>query len=84
MAIALQPQIKKIAREHTGKDGRKGAIFKRGGTGEGFVLKDLSKMAIAEQPTCHRDNDAFRWEFTPLMTHLASDADNVVEWIPPE
>ena len=50
-AIALRPQIKTIARELTGKDGRKVAKFERGGTGERIVPEDpLLKMAIAKQP----------------------------------
>ena len=63
-AIALQPQIKKIARKHTGKDERKSAKFEHGGTGEGNVPKDhLLKIAIAKQPNeelpCHMDDGAF-------------------------
>eukprot|EP00579_Thalassiosira_antarctica_P012345 CAMPEP_0201910104 /NCGR_PEP_ID=MMETSP0903-20130614/1601_1 /ASSEMBLY_ACC=CAM_ASM_000552 /TAXON_ID=420261 /ORGANISM="Thalassiosira antarctica, Strain CCMP982" /LENGTH=1445 /DNA_ID=CAMNT_0048444699 /DNA_START=84 /DNA_END=4421 /DNA_ORIENTATION=- len=95
--VGLRAQIKKIAREHTGKDGRKGAIFERGGTGEGIVPEDpLLKSAMAEQPP-NADGSGGggtvvsqgRWRiplgaYHPLMTYLTSDANNAVEGIPPE
>ena len=44
----LRGPIKKIARDHIGKDGRKGAIFERGAGGEGIMPDDPSlKQATA-------------------------------------
>ncbi|KAL7535077.1 hypothetical protein ACHAXR_007092, partial [Thalassiosira sp. AJA248-18] len=96
----LRAQIKKIAREHIGRDDRKGAVFERGSMGEGIVpddpiLKNVTNSDEQQDELENSNNNASsssgqgRWRiplgaYHTLMTYLTSDRNNVVEGIPPE
>ena len=87
----LRSNIKKIAREHVGREGRKGAIFERGSLGEGIVPDDplLKQVTNSEGDADNSSQPTGRWRiplgaYQQLMTYLISDRNNVVEGIPPE
>ena len=42
----LQLQIKKIAKNHVGQGGRKGALFEKGSMGEGIIPGELKKGSL--------------------------------------
>lgn len=90
----LRGPIKKIAKDHIGKDGRKGAIFERGAGGEGIMPDDPSlKQATAGLSNMNEDgsNSASaiqgKWRiplgaYQALFTYLTREGH--VEGIPPE
>lgn len=90
----LRGPIKKIAKDHIGRDGRKGAIFERGAGGEGIMPDDPSlKQATAGLSNMNEDgsNSASaiqgKWRiplgaYQALFTYLTREGH--VEGIPPE
>lgn len=86
----LRAQIKKIARDHVGQGGRKGAVFERGAGGDGIVPDDpILKSATADIDNYGQQGGGGKWRiplgaYQALMTFLTSDRKNVVEGIPPE
>jgi hypothetical protein len=86
----LRGPIKKIAKDHIGKDGRKGAIFERGAGGEGIMPDDPSlKQATAGLSNEDGNNNApkGKWRiplgaYQALFTYLTREGS--VEGIQPE
>jgi hypothetical protein len=77
-------QIKKIAKDHIGKDGRRGALFERGGIA---LPEDPALKSITASEEGYRGGG--KWHiplgaYHALMTYLTSDSTNVVEGIPTE
>jgi hypothetical protein len=75
----LRGQIKKIAREHVGQGGRKGAVYER----EGIVVDD-PQLKIEAPP-----GGGGKWRiplgaYQALLTYLTADKLNAVEGIPLE
>ena len=96
MRLSLSdPKSEKVAREHTGKDGHKGAKFGHGGTGKGIVPEDpLLKKAIDKQLNANVSGARstvsqgqcriLLGAYHPLMTYLTSDDNDATEGIPPK
>jgi hypothetical protein len=85
----LRAAVKKISRDHVGRDGRKGAVFERGSMGEGIVPDDpILKNLTSEEG--QKDAGGGRWRiplgaYQQLMTYLAGQGNSlVVEGIPVE
>lgn len=77
----LRAQIKKIAREHLGKNGRKGAVFERGGAGEGIVPDEPLLRNLTEDAPEGADAAVGKWRiplgaYHTLMTYLQSKGNN--------
>ena len=50
--MTLRTQIKKIAKNHVGQGGRKGALFEKGSMGEGIIPGELKKGSLKLKTTC--------------------------------
>jgi len=87
----LRTQIIKIAKNHMGQGGRKGAIFKRG-LSEKWILPDdpLLKLAFSNKSSDESVvGKGGKWlvplgAYQALLTYLTSDQENDVIPIPPE
>ena len=92
----LRANIKKIARDHVGRDGRHGAVFERGGAGDIVPDDPLLKSAASAEGEAPNANGGAgagqggRWRiplgaYHSLMTYLTSSGTNhAVEGIPSE
>ncbi len=81
IASGLRSKIKKIAREHVGQGGRKGALFERGST--------MPDDPVLKSATSGGGDDAGKWRiplgaYQALLTYLTSDPMNIVDGIPTE
>ena len=82
MGHGLRAQIKKIAREHVGQNGRKGAIFERGNGSsgsEGIIPDDpqLKNLTSSEEGGIDQQQHKGKWRiplgaYHSLMTYLTS------------
>lgn len=85
----LRAAIKKISRDHVGRDGRTGAVFERGSGGEGIVPDDpILKNLTSEEAREAADAGKGRWRiplgaYHALVSYLIGGGNNVVEGIPP-
>ncbi|KAL3784661.1 hypothetical protein HJC23_012177 [Cyclotella cryptica] len=93
----LRMQIKKIAKDHMGQGGRRGAVFERGSGGEGILPEDplLKHTSFHDSATTtatttnNNNNGGGKWRiplgaYQALLTYLTQDKRNIVEGIPPE
>lgn len=85
----LRGPIKKIAKDHIGKDGRKGAIFERGAGGEGIMPDDpsLKQATVALSEDGNANVGTGKWRiplgaYQALFSYLTREGS--VEGIPPE
>mmetsp|Transcript_4105 Transcript_4105/g.9367 ORF Transcript_4105/g.9367 Transcript_4105/m.9367 type:complete len:1323 (-) Transcript_4105:34-4002(-) len=81
IASGLRSKIKKIAREHVGQGGRKGALFERGST--------MPDDPVLKSATSGNGDEAGKWRiplgaYQALLTYLTSDPMNIVDGIPAE
>lgn len=81
IASGLRSKIKKIAREHVGQGGRKGALFERGST--------MPDDPVLKSATSGYGDETGKWRiplgaYQALLTYLTSDPMNIVDGIPAE